>query len=227
MKMNSDLCVGFSADSWRSLSAQMASGDEDSWAIGIDVFRRRMDERFFRPITALEAADTKPDLKVDGAPSGEECVPGFSIVAICCLLIETIQDFKEEVPQVEPRIAVCSYPNGVCIKPESGTNRRFKAFLQLPAFNGAFNGALAGRFCEGIRNGILHSAETRQWVIWRSEPEGQIVAPEQDGYALNRTLFCAALKVEFGNFIGSLRRPENHNIRAHFKRRMDRLAAKA
>lgn len=205
----------------------MAGGSEDAWGKAIDVFKQRMDERFFRPLKALEDADTKPDLKAPKSRSDHECVPGFSILAICCLLIETIQDFREKTASVETPPGVCSYPNGKCIRPESGTNGRFRAFLQLPAFNGEFSGPLAGQFCKGVRNGILHNAETRQWVIWRSEPEGKIVAPEQDGFALNRTLFCDALKTEFDNFIDALRNPENQDLRAHFKSRMDRLAEKA
>ncbi len=227
--MNSDLCFGFSVNSWRSLSSSMENGDEGAWNKAIDVFERRMLERFFNPIKALEAGDTKPDLtSEDGeGPSQDECIPGFAIIAICCLLIEAIQDFREEVKPVEPHQGSCDYPGGRCIKPGSGTNQRFKAFLQLPAFKHSFDDALTSKFCKGIRNAILHNAETRGWVIWRSEPKDTIVAREQDGYALNRTLFCAAVKDEFDSFLKALRKPDSQDLRQHFKTRMDRLSEKA
>jgi hypothetical protein len=225
--MNSELCFEFSADSWRSLSAAMDNESEEAWTTAIGVFKRRMEERFFNPIKALEDADTKPDLKAPGSVTREECIPGFAIIAICCLLIESIQDFREEAKPVDPPPEPCNFPKGDCIKPESGTNQRFKDFLQLPAFGNAFSNPIASRFCSGIRNGILHGAETRQWVIWRSEPVGEIVAPEQNGYALNRTLFCAAVRAEFDSFTSKLGKPENRALRLHFKTRMDRLAEKA
>ena len=52
------------------------------------------------------------------------------------------------------------------------------------------------RFVRGVRNGIFHEAETRKWVIWREEPAGEIAAQEDDGYALNRSLFYAAAEKE-------------------------------
>jgi hypothetical protein len=44
-------------------------------------------------------------------------------------------------------------------------------------------------------------------VVWRNEPANKIVAPEEDSFALNRTLFYAAIQVEFKEEfqIGNLR----------------------
>jgi Leu/Phe-tRNA-protein transferase len=71
------------------------------------------------------------------------------------------------------------------------------SFLRRPAFGNAFkDDMLAKEFVNGVRNGILHEAETRKWVIWRDEPKGRIVEKEQDGFALNRTL-NKALRIRF------------------------------
>ena len=221
--MDSELCVKFSTQDWRSLSSRLQHGDEAAWIEAISVFERRIKERFLSCINALQSADSKHDLETSHSADADYCVPGFVIMAICCLLIETIQDFREEVP-VDPLVqGQCTFPNGPCIRPESGTNKRFRSFLHSPAFGQAFSGGVARSFTSGIRNGILHNAKTRRWVIWREEPSGAIVAPEQNGFALNRTLFYKGVKKEFENYLQALRKPENSALRERFKQRMDRL----
>ena len=219
--MNADLCVGFSKSDWEALAPSLGSNDDKAWALGVGVFERRMQERFFRPIDALITADTKPDLT--GNRDADHCIPGFAIVALCCLLIESLQSFREEaMPTDEPK-EPCTYPTGHCIRPVPGTNQQFTAFLQHATFNGAFNKLITKAFMHGIRNGILHEAETRKWVIWREEPKGSIVQPEDDGYALNRTLFYDAIKSEFATYLHELRNPTNGERRKRFLKKMNDL----
>jgi hypothetical protein len=76
--------------------------------------------------------------------------------------------------------------------------------LRLPAFGGAFDDdRVAAQFVRGLRNGILHEAETQGWVIWREEPPGQIVERQGDRYVLNRSEFYRALKSEFEKYVGA------------------------
>jgi hypothetical protein len=75
----------------------------------------------------------------------------------------------------------------------------------------------------GIRNGILHEAEIRRWVIWRDEPVNQIVAPEGDGFALNRSLFYKAVRGEFDAYLRDLGEPSNALLRDRFKKKMNDL----
>jgi len=125
--------------------------------------------------------------------------------------------------------ARCSYPNGPCIKvPQTTTADAFKAFLRRPAFGGAFaDEPIATSFVNGVRNGILHEAETRNWVIWRSEPEDQIVAKEGEGYALNRSTFYRALKDDFAEYLAELRNPESVDLRSRFRKKMNDMAKEA
>lgn len=224
--MNAYLCFKFSKTDWEALSPRLEGNDESAWAEAIGVFERRMKERFFSCIDALEKADTKPDPASPDSAHTDQCIPGFAIMALCCLLIETIQYFREDVPATTDPEEPCTFPAGRCVKPPSGTNQLFKAFLLRPTFEGAFNGSVAKKFNEGIRNGILHEAETRKWVIWRDEPTDQIVAKEEDGFALNRTLFYAAVKKEFNAYLRELRLPTNEVLRNRFKERMQRLCEK-
>jgi hypothetical protein len=93
--------------------------------------------------------------------------------------------------------------------------------MRRPAFLGAFaEERIARKFVNGIRNGILHEAETRKWVIWREEPI-QIAQPEEDGYALNRTLFYEAVTQEFESYIRDLHDPANGELRERFTEKMN------
>lgn len=232
------ICRGFTVVQWQTLHKRLInrdgtnSNDQDAWRCAIEVLERRIRERFLSGIEALETADSKSDISVvDEAPA--DCstlphgdgivVPGFAIMALCCLLAETLQSFrcKTEMPQrLDGR---CSYPNGACIRiPQTTTADAFKAYLRRPAFGGAFaDEQIASSFVNGVRNGILHEAETRNWVIWRSEPENQIAAKEGEGYALNRGAFYRALKHDFADYLADLRKPKSLDLRVRFRKKMN------
>ncbi|MFN7995328.1 MAG: hypothetical protein U0Q18_17095 [Bryobacteraceae bacterium] len=223
--MEAALCFGFLKSDWETLKKGLENNDEDAWLKVIGVFERRMRERFFSTIDALFAADTKPDVSPSAAGRAEHCIPGFAIMALCCLLIDTLQGFREKPPHMVPSTGPCEYPNGPCIKPPPGTAEQFKSFLRRPAFRDTFqDDALAQAFVNGIRNGIIHEAETRKWVIWRDEPLGRIVEKEQDGFALNRTLFYTAVIEEFESYLEELRNPSNNALRNRFKKKMNDVA---
>jgi hypothetical protein len=197
----------------------------------VDVFEQRIKERFLSCIEVLIAADSKLEVPVSpGAPA--DCstlpddrgrpivVPGFTILALCCLLAETLQGFREKPAKSQPVLGSCTFQDdGKCIRP--ATTDQFREFLRRPAFRGAFDDDNVARsFVNGVRNGIFHEAETRRWLIWRNEPPAQIVAPENGRYALNRTEFYKALKVEFDGYIADLRGRPNKDLRSRFKKKM-------
>lgn len=217
--VKADLCFGFSTEKWRELAERLGH-DESAWAEAIDVFERRMKERFFSCIEALEKADTRPYRTNASAAHGAHCVPGFSIMALCCLLIETLQGFQESgASAAQP--GQCTYPAGPCVKPLPDTTGQFIKFLRRPAFGPAFaEDGIAKSFVRGIRNGILHEAETRKWVIWSEGPR-TLVARVEDGYALNRTMFFEAVKQEFQSYLENLRDPAKGELRNRFKKKMN------
>jgi hypothetical protein len=212
------ICRGFTDTQWKELRKRLeqnkASGyDEDAWHCAVEVFERRIRERFLSCIEALESADTKSDIKVNEKATGDcstlpqdgdgdVVVPGFAIMGLCCLLIETLESF---------RAAHQSSP--------------FQEFLQLPSFHDEFvDDKIVKSFVKGIRNGILHEAETRRWVIWREEPEGRIIAPEAGGYAVNRTAFYEAVKTEFHNYLREVQDARNIPLRKRFVKKIDDIA---
>ena len=157
----------------------------------------------------------------------DHCVPGFSILALCCVVIESLQGFREALPlQLDPP-GPCPNPKPrVCIKPAPGTAEQFKSFLRRPAFGGAFkDGKVAGEFVSGIRNGVLHDAETRRWLIRRDRPAGKIVESEEGGLVLNRTLFYGAVRKQFDMYLQDLHDPVNQGLRTRFRNKMNELCA--
>src|SRR5262249_45836931 len=138
-------------------------------------------------------------------------------------LAETLQSFrcKQEMPPKpeEP----CSYPKGPCLSiPQTTTADAFKAFLRRSAFNGAFaDEQIASSFINGVRNGILHEAETRRWIICRSAPKNQIVAKHGEGYVLNRGAFYRVLKADFTESLGDLQNLNSTELRLRFRKKMN------
>lgn len=218
--MKADLCFQFSSTDWENLVSRLDS-DEAAWGEAIGVFERRMKERFFTCIDALVKADTKPYLKCLGlSPEEPQCIPGFSIMALCCLLVETLQGFQESAASTGPP-GPCTYPTGPCVRPSPDTTGQFIKFLRRPAFGEAFaEDKIARSFVRGVRNGILHEAETRKWVIWREAPS-TVAEPLEDGYALNRTIFYEAVKQEFESYLKNLQDPANGKLRERFKEKMN------
>lgn len=204
--LKADLCFGFSSTDWENL-VQRLDNDEGAWSEAIGMFERRMKERFFTCIDALVEADTKPDLKSSTSPPEAHCIPGFSIMALCCLLVETLQGFRTGT--------------------SDQTKKLFVKFLRRPAFGASFaEDKIAECFVKGMRHGILHEAETRKWVIWREAPS-QIAEPREDGYALNRTFFYEAVKQEFESYLKELRDPSNNELRNRFRKKMGDICREA
>jgi len=227
------MCRGFTNEQWRGLRGRLGVDDGAAWTCAVEVFERRIRERFLSSIEALADADSRLDVDtLPGAPpdcstlpqDGRErvVVPGFAIMALCCLLIETLQSFREAPGEPAEAHGPCTYPTGACIRPVTSTTEQFKKFLRLPAFGGAFDDdRIARDFVRGVRNGILHEAETLGWVIWRDEPEGRILQPQGDGYVLNRSEFHRALKAEFQKYLQELRRLPDGPMRDRFVKKMN------
>lgn len=230
------ICRGFTDVQWRKLRPRIEAGDAAAWACAVEVFERRMRERFLNPIELLIAQD--PRARVDSiADAPPDCstlpddggtpvtVPGFAIMALCCLLIETVQSFRQAPEQPVKVSGPCTYPIGLCIRPPPSTIGLFREFLRLPAFGGAFDDeSVVTSFVNGVRNGILHEAETRKWVIRREDPPGKIVEQRGSQFVLNRTGFCRALDDEFRRYLDELRAPAQGDVRRRFIKKMNDVA---
>lgn len=229
------LCRGFTDDQWRRLRPRLSDPtDHAAWQCAIDVFKRRMEERFFASVDLLVAHDARLDREVpagspaDGStlPSAGEAVPvvpGFAVLALCCLLAETLAGFRAKPVPIAGDQVDCTYPKGKCVKPVSPS--LLLTFLRRPRFQGAFaEDEVARSFVHGIRNGIMHEAETRSWIVWREEPAGVIVGREGTRRVLNRTLFYEVLRKEYDDYIAELSDAGNTALRTRFVKKMSDIA---
>ena len=228
------ICRGFTDEQWRAICLRLDKGDDSAWACAVEIFERRIKERYLSCIQVLITADSKLDVGVpDQAPA--DCstlpddqgrpvvVPGFAILALCCLLAETLQGFREKPAKPNAASGPCTFQRRWQVH-QADNHGPVQGVLRRPAFRGAFDDdGVARSFVNGIRNGIFHEAETRGWVIWREEPPGQILVLEDGRYALNRTEFYHALKAEFDGYVAELRDPSNSELRTRFKKKMSAI----
>jgi hypothetical protein len=216
-----ELCAGFTSQQWQTeLRPHLDADNPTMWERAIGVFERRTKERFFRCIDEL--------LKADEARTENEIIrPGFSVMALCCLLVETLQSFYEGGRNTNTGVVAghCTYPAGRCAK-EPSTARAFKDFLKKSRyFKEDFrNSKICGDFANDVRNALLHEAETRGgWLITRTVPAERILLHIKNGYRLNRTNFYQALHKEFDNYLAELRDASQNARRENFLKKMDSI----
>ena len=163
---------------------------EKDWEKGIKIFKNRIHGRFLDPVFDLEKKE----------------YTGFLIMAIDCLLIETLQQFIEGVPET----------------PRGKNESYFKKFL-ISRFKEDFDDKKAKMFYEQIRCGILHQAETKESSKIKISRELPIVkfTKEKDGLIINRKKFHEKLKKAIKVYIEKLKDTINEPLRKNFRKKMD------
>ena len=157
--------------------------------------RERHTERFFEPIHRLTSA------------SGNEQGFGFAIMALCCLLVETIQCYREGLPSsnetelerlrnydnVPPKYQITE--DDLKIKGKEIFRRFFTDYQSyFPCANGI-------DFYNHIRNGLLHQAQTKGgWTI--NIERSKLWDVEQQ--SVDRDLFSYQLENCFGKYLSDL-----------------------
>ncbi len=116
-------------DDYISLGLRLSS-PVHIWEKAIEIMCGRIEGRYLDPMGALIEADVNKN--------------GFAAMALCCLLIETLLQFREGYPQT----------------PDRQNKRCYSSFLQTQLGH-VFNQEMANRFYTDIRCGVLHSAQTK------------------------------------------------------------------
>jgi hypothetical protein len=134
---------------------------------------------------------------------------GFSILALDCLLIETLQSFSSGLTDSKKQ-----------------SKEMFRQFLtSRESFRKYFSEEEAVEFYFKFRCGILHQAEVMG--TWLLKSTGPMKGKKKDGTPyLNRTKFHEALKLEIDCYCDELRNPVNTDLRRNFKKKMDYIARK-
>jgi hypothetical protein len=156
----------------------------------------------------MKPVDTilEKDQQEPGLPEGR----GFAIVALDCLLLESLYGY-ERGKRTEARETGAAFADLLYKKSQ---------------FAGAFAQGRAAKFGAAVRNGLLHDGETRQgWLIWRGDYP--LVEDLGDGrLALYRDAFHKAVKACFKEYFDKLRSPSDPvgvELRKTFKARVSQL----
>ncbi|MGH7771433.1 MAG: hypothetical protein ACREQA_04280 [Candidatus Binatia bacterium] len=182
------------ANAWRASKVRRCLRKKERHEL-VRFLRERHYERFFEPVQCLRKA-----------PSNEHGY-GFAIMALCSLLIETIQSYKDGLPTTNPseldrlrtlRKVPKPYriPQRLRVNGKKAFQRFFRNYWQhFPGLSGA-------RFYKNVRNGLLHQGQTKSgWLLRRRgsticDPKTRIVYREN---------FARELETCFESYMGDLR----------------------
>jgi len=190
----------YTTTDWAALRPRLSEPlEEDAWLEACQIATDRVANRFLLPVQILMDHPQSPGHGF-----------GFAMLALDCLLIDTLQAFRE----------------GRTSGNEARSTKAFVDFLvECPRFASEFvSKSLAREFVESVRNGLLHDGETRQgWRVRQQSPDGKILAKVNDGWILFRNQFHVALEQEFNDYLDQLRAPEAGELRSRFLLRMDSI----
>jgi hypothetical protein len=187
------IAPGVQAAEWQALKLDDHASPD--WARAVQILEGRIHERYIEPIDHLIAAEeTRP-------PTERRF--GFTVLAVDCLLIETLGAFLDGLEDTDEK-----------------SKATFCKFLTTrPLFAGDFTKDLAKRFYKEFRCGILHQAEiggdSKVWSV------GPLICDDGGKLIINRNQLHERLKAEFQHDLAELRNPANVYLRAKFRRKMD------
>lgn len=194
-----DIAPNFSAEDWKILDLE---NSEDDWQRAIDAFEQRLFARYVDPVDVL--IETEKEVN----PKDKRF--GFTTLAIDLLLMETLQAFKEGLPDTNGQSAIV-----------------FKSFLkESPRFSPYFSTEPERHaFYKQFRCGILHQAEVQSSaLVWSV---GDLYDRTSTPEIVNRMFVHRALKEDLEDYIKLLRDPASVAARTAFKNKMDALANRA
>ena len=187
-----EIAPGIESDEWLALNLDDPVSTD--WKTAISIIKARIWLRYIEPIDCLIVAEASKPPK--------ERRFGFTILAVDCLLVETLGAFLDGLTTTDKKSTAtfCS-----CL------TRRMPD--QFPSYDLAF------QFYKQFRCGILHHAEiggaSKVWSV------GPIVRIENGAIVVNRTEFHERLKIEFEKYLSELADPTNTQLRTNFKTKMD------
>jgi hypothetical protein len=189
----------FTAQHWLLLD----KANDADWSRALEIFRDRIEGRFFRPIRCLL----------------RDKWSGFAILALDSLLIETLQQFWEGEKRTPSKLS----PQG-CRQLRS--EEYFRAFLRGPLFKAGFSKQTSRLFYKTVRCGILHQAETEGSS--RVRRSGGIVKlrPDHHGINIDPVKFHDELERAFGRYLDILADKTQTTRRRNFWTKMDYIARK-
>jgi len=189
-----EIAPGVKASRWLALRLDdLASKD---WRQAIRILDKRIRARYLDPVELLLRAEKYAKYRWRF---------GFTILAIDCLLAETLQAFRLGLPDTMYK-----------------SKEMFRRFLtERPRFKEHFDRSQAEAFYDFVRCGILHQAEVRGgWRVWAVGP---LLTRQARGFRINRTAFHERLAAEFDDYKTELQDPAAVEVRRNLRSKMNHI----
>lgn len=191
------------ASKW--LGLDLTSKNSADWKTAIEIFEDRIRGRFLKQVEILES-NKITEIKY---------FSGFSIMAIDCLLIETLQQFYNGAKRTGKD------------QDESSFHDFFSRSKDFSAFFDTIDKTKI--FYVQIRCGILHQAQTKKMSTIHMKSGTPLAAwvdnsDYSQGISINRIKFHKALLDSFQRYLTDLRKDSNLNLRRKFERKMNMIA---
>lgn len=182
-----NISPNYNKDSYLNLNLTSQSSETD-WNTAIAILKDRIEGRFINQIDLLS-----DDINANG----------FTVMALNCLLIETLYQFKEGKDKTPSRQNKEAYSN----------------FL-MQEFPHEFNTKnIADSFYTNIRCGILHSAQTKN-ESRLSDREDVVVTFEGNTLVVSVNGVSSLLKAYFERYLQKLSNPNEVTLRNNFINKM-------
>lgn len=193
-----EIAPGIQASEW--LALRLEEADSPDWGKAVSIFEARIRARYLEPVDILLKLDE------DRPPTSRRF--GFTILAIDCLLVETLQSFRLGLTDTRWK-----------------SKEMFRQFLtQRPRFQKYFDVKRAEDFYENVRCGILHLAELRGgWRVWSV---GRMIEALASGWRVNRSAFHQAMVGEFEDYMLALANVKAIDLRGNFRHKMEYICTK-
>lgn len=177
----------YSSVHWLALSG----ANKQDWAKAVEIVRDRLSGRFLR--------------------FADECLndpySGFVVLALDCLLAETIEQFKSGATS------------------GAGKSRQYiTRFLSTARFQPYFDKDARTHFFEDIRCGLLHQAEAKEmWLVRRGSSEMLQQVGDGRGYIIDVKQFHGAVHGTLEDYLEHLVDPSKNELRANLWKKMDHI----
>ena len=186
---------------WKKLNLDTPRSSD--WNVAVKIFLDRINGRFLAPVDAIR---NHIDWRIAE-------FAGFVIIAMDCLLIETLVQFRtgqDETTGDHAKAFWDFFKESDFFKQDFDTERKARVFY--------------GHF----RCGILHQAQTKKSSLVRYGRERMVdlaVAGDiEKGLIIDRELFHVALVEEINSYVQRLLLPQNKELRERFVRKMNLIS---
>lgn len=205
-KTDFKISPNYFASKWKGLD--LSKKDSADWAIAVDIFEDRINGRFLKQVDELTSNRDK----------NVRAFSGFVIIAIDCLLIETLEQFYRGKKRTG----------------KDKDDQMFHDFFQRSAELKHFFDTIdkSRIFYSQIRCGILHQAQTKkQSTIHIKSGTPALswidITDNQKGISINRNKFHKAVKNVFTQYLSDLRKGKDFNLRQKMQRKMNFIATQS